>query len=43
MSPEEDVQNFRVRVAKNIDDHEKKLVKEPGYTQFICSVNGDQY
>ena len=26
-----------------IDDHEKKLAKNPGHTQFICSINDYQY
>ena len=43
MPPQEDVQKFRVRTVKIIDDHETKLAKDPSHTQFICSVSGDQY
>ena len=26
-----------------IDDHEMKMAQDPGYIQFICLVDGNQY
>ena len=43
MPTQEDGQNFRVHIVKMVYHHETKLAQEPGQTQFICSVNDDQY
>ena len=41
MLPQEYGQNVRVYIVKIIYDHETKLVKDPGHTQFVCSFNYD--
>ena len=43
MPPQEYVQKFQVYIVKMMDDNETKFEKDPGHTQFICSVNDDQH
>ena len=43
MPPQEYGQNFWVRIVKIIDDHKTNLSQDPDHTQFISSVNDDQY
>ena len=43
MTPQEYGQNVWVCIVKIIDDHETKAAQELGHTQFICSINDDQY
>ena len=43
MPTQEDSQKFRFCIVKMIDYHKTKLAKDPDHTQFVCSVNDDQY
>ena len=43
MPSQEDGQKFWVRMVKMVDYLKKKLSQDPGHTQFICSVDYDQF